>query len=630
MTFYLHSQALYMRDQVPNLRLVLVNKGRKSINVSQVVFSFRHALAVMPDSAVQSMKRAGDLIFLTVDEVKLLPGKALNLDFEVQMPTLWRLSDLPAAVRAITPENAVIETKMTGPKSTYEFEPRRAVSELCLIPRPQTIEREGEPIPFPRSFDARDLTLAERNWICRLAQRFNVDLVLSNSGFPLVVEVGEADDGIMNLVLDSHQMLVRVRPQERAAGLATLAQILLQWPQIGALSGMRIKDRPGFDYRGLMLDTVRHFGPFKDLDAWIDLALLLKISHLHLHLSDDEGWRVEIPMIPELHQRAGFRGFDKPLPPHFGVSTGPTADVYEAAPLRETVMRAKDLGLTLIPEIDIPAHCRALLRALPHLQEAGDNSRYRTVQFFRDNVLCPVYPGVMNALRTILDSLIDTFAPPLVHLGGDEVPVGAWQGSEVVKTWQAQRRKAEKSSDLQTWLFSELSEYLALKGCRVGFWDDAVPFIQPSSGAQIYAWQGRERELLAVRNGHDLILCPATAAYFDHPPSLRRDDPGANWAQGQLTFNRVANWKPLEAWPKSVPKDKVRGVQSCLWTEVVSDRAKAEFMLFPRLLAFADVAWSGARLLEEGFDPLSECEAQAFAGWLAQADVKTRARSLGW
>lgn len=348
---------------------------------------------------------------------------------------------------------------------------------------------------------------------------------------------------------------------------------------------------PALSWRGLHIDLARQWIPPETVEWLIDVAAERRLNRLHLHLTDDEGWRLPVAGYPQLAD-AATRGHGLPLPPMLGTGPDPNGRLYEPEEIGRWVERAEAASIVLVPEADMPAHMHAALAALPHLRDPADSSGAISVQGFVDNVLVPGHPPTTEFVTAVIDALAGLFpTSPWIHIGGDEVPDCAWAGSPAAAAY-ARERGLEGTEAIAASFTRDLVELVRGRtGRRVGAWQEAAEGggLSPDDG-YVVAWRtaGAARELAAA--GFDVVLSPGSAYYFDMAMDDAWESRGASWA-GTVTVERVADFEPGRGWSKD-ERIHLLGVQACLWTEHVHDRATLEHLLLSRLDAFAERAWT--------------------------------------
>lgn len=359
-----------------------------------------------------------------------------------------------------------------------------------------------------------------------------------------------------------------------------------------AIHSVEIEDHPRFNYRGMMLDCARHFHPVRRIKDLINQLARFKFNVFHWHLTDDEGWRIEIDAYPQLTQIGAWRGPHCVLEPQYSSLSKLHGGFYTKEDIREIVAYAKIRGIEVIPEIDIPGHCRAAIKSLPDLLvEKDDKSVYRSIQYFTDNILNPGIEGTYTFLETVLDEICELFPAPFVHMGADEVPDGVWEKSPACHTlMKANGYKDYK--ELQGHLLRHVERYLKRKGKRMLGWEEAVFGNKVSSETIIFSWQSEKSALSCLQNGHQVVLQPGHDTYLDMAQDNCTNEPGTDWAC-KISLEKAYHYEPLSQMTISATEyEKVLGIQCALWCERTYCQSRFEYMIFPRLLAIAEVCWS--------------------------------------
>jgi hexosaminidase len=372
-------------------------------------------------------------------------------------------------------------------------------------------------------------------------------------------------------------------------GFVTLAQ----WLASGLPAGASVRDVPRYSFRGLHIDLARQWFEPEVVERLIDAAAWRKLSHLHLHLTDDEAWRIPVEAYPELAAVAGMRGHGLPLPPMLGGGPGPVGRAYARGEIARWVARSDELGVVLVPEIDLPAHVHAALTAIPRLRDPNDTSSARSVQFFSDNVLVPGHPDTMQFVERLVDTIAELFpGSPTIHIGGDEVPPGAWSGSPIVAEFM-RARDLSSTKQVEGAFHSDVVRTIRERvGRRIAAWQEAAESggVAPGDG-YVVGWRtaAASRELAA--KGYDVVVSPGQAYYLDMAVDDDWWTPGASWA-GSSSLDTVCAFDPEEGW-SDAELSHLLGIQACIWTEHVHDERKLDEFLFPRLDAIAERAWAG-------------------------------------
>ena len=369
----------------------------------------------------------------------------------------------------------------------------------------------------------------------------------------------------------------------------TLAQLLAD----GLPTRATIVDRPHYGFRGLHIDLARQWFPPELVEQLIDIAAWRKLSQLHLHLTDDEAWRLPVVGLPELASIGGTRGHGLAIPPMLGGAAAAVGRAYAAEEIGRWVAAADELGIVLIPEVDLPAHVHAALTALPRLRDPEDQSGAVSVQYYVDNVLVPGHPETTPFCEAVVDAVAALFPnSPYIHIGGDEVPHGAWRGSPVVDQFKRERGLTS-AAEVEAAFHRDLVRAIRDRtGRRVGAWQEAAQSggVEPTDG-YVVGWRTVEVCRALAASGFDVVVSPAQAYYLDMAPDAHWSTPGASWA-GSTSLQRVCEFDPADGW-SDAERAHLLGVQACLWTETVHDERVLAQLLFPRLDAIAERGWTG-------------------------------------
>ena len=354
-------------------------------------------------------------------------------------------------------------------------------------------------------------------------------------------------------------------------GITTLIQLALNGQAEGLPTGV-IRDQPRYGWRGMLLDCGRHFMPVPTIKALLDKLALHKFNVLHWHLTEDQGWRLEIPGYPLLTEVGAWRTEPD------GTKHG---GYYTADDVREIVAYAAERFITVVPEIEMPGHSQAALAAYPHLSCTGGPFEVQTQWGIHADVLCPGREDTFAFLEDVLTYVMELFPGNFIHIGGDEVPKDRWRDCEHCQ----ERLRTEglaNEEELQSWFIARIGKFLASQGRRLIGWDEILTGGLPGDPDTyvIQAWRGMDEAAAAARAGHDVIASPTSHAYFDYDP-------------GVLDLQQVFEFRPVPADLDKIEAEHILGGQMNLWTEYIP-AARVDAMLFPRLTAMAEALWTGA------------------------------------
>ncbi|WP_329547341.1 beta-N-acetylhexosaminidase [Streptomyces sp. NBC_01356] len=359
-----------------------------------------------------------------------------------------------------------------------------------------------------------------------------------------------------------------------------------------AVSGTFVEDEPRFAWRGLMLDVARHFMPKDGVLRYLDLLAAHKLNIFHFHLTDDQGWRVQIKRYPKLTEVGSWRSRTK-----FGHRASPLWEekphggFYTQDDIREIVAYAAERHITVVPEIDIPGHSQAAIAAYPELgnTDAIDTTSLSVWDTWgvSKNVLAPTD----NALRFyegVFEELLELFPSEFIHVGGDECAKDQWKQSPTAQARIKELGLADED-ELQSWFIRHFDNWLSARGRRLIGWDEILEG-GLADGAAVSSWRGYAGGITAARAGHDVVMCPEQQVYLDHRQDAGEDEPvPIGYVR---TLEDVYRFEPVPPQLTEAEARRVIGTQANVWTEVMEDHARVDYQAFPRLAAFAEVAWS--------------------------------------
>jgi len=404
---------------------------------------------------------------------------------------------------------------------------------------------------------------------------------------------------------------VRIRGGS-AAALAHGAQAFLQLlpPAVyrrGALDGVRwsapacrIEDRPAFRWRGLMLDVARHFLPKHDILRFVDLLAMHRMNVLHLHLTDDQGWRMEIRRYPRLTEIGAWRresqvGFGPDAP----TDGRPHGGFYTQDDLREIVAYAGARGITVIPEIESPGHVQAAIAAYPELGVAGgDEPREVWTRYGISRNVLNLEESTVEFFRNVLDEVVEVFPSTYIGIGGDECRKDQWRADP--RTQERLREiGAATEEEGQSWFVRRIDEHLTALGRRSYGWDEILEGgLAP--GATVASWRGETGAVAAARQGHDVVFCPDRVLYFNYRQSESMDEPIP--LVTVTTVRDVYELDPVPAELTAEQRAHVLGAQANLWTEYIDQPRGLDYFAFPRLAALAEALWTADEAGERSWE----------------------------
>jgi hexosaminidase len=357
-----------------------------------------------------------------------------------------------------------------------------------------------------------------------------------------------------------------------------------------AIPCLELRDEPQFKYRGMHLDVGRHFFSINFIKKYIDLIARLKMNTFHWHLTEDQGWRMEIKKYPKLQEIAAYRnetlvGHYNDQPHQFdGEKYG---GFYTQEQIKEVVAYAQTRQVTIIPEIEMPGHSQAAIAAYPVLGCTGEQLEVATKWGVFEEVYCPK-ESTFKFLEDVIDEVVALFPGKYIHIGGDEAPKTNWKKcahcQKLIK-----EKKLKNEHGLQSYFITRMEKYINSKGKQIIGWDEILEGgLAPN--ATVMSWRGTSGAIQAAKKGHDVILTPSSHCYFDHYQSDNENEPLA--IGGFLPLEKVYHFNPI---PEELTKDEsryVQGAQGNVWTEYMQTEKQLEYMAFPRVVALSEVVWS--------------------------------------
>jgi hexosaminidase len=383
---------------------------------------------------------------------------------------------------------------------------------------------------------------------------------------------------------------VQTLRQLMPAGIETRNSGLREIP----VPAVEIEDTPRFVYRGVMLDVARHFFTIGFLKKYIDLLACYKINKFHLHLTDDQGWRIEIKKYPRLQTISAWRketqvGYRTDTPKRFdGIRHG---GYYTQQELIDLVRYARQRFITIIPEIDIPGHSQAVLAAYPQLGCIDSGYQVSRQWGVHQDILCPK-EETFAFLEDVFTELIDIFPGKYIHIGGDEVPKDRWKESPFCQTL-IKKLGLKDEHELQSYFIGRIEKFLNAKGRAIIGWDEILEGgIAPN--ATIMSWHGEKGGIAAAKEKHDVIMTPSAFLYFNfyQTKNGKAAEPLSNGNNFYIPLRKIYGYNPVPSVLAPDESKYILGLQGCLWTEYVASGERAENLSFPRVCALAEAAWT--------------------------------------
>lgn len=481
------------------------------------------------------------------------------------------------------------------------------MNDIALIPQPRSLTAGAG------MFEITPQTRISANPAATETAQHFADWLRKATGYPLRVEAATDTSAANTITLilgesvaeaEGYQLTVtpdNIRIEAATAaglfyGTQTLRQLLpveiesdspasgIQW----TIPAVTIEDSPRFRWRGMHLDVGRHLYPVAFIKKYIDLMALYKLNTFHWHLTEDQGWRIEIKQYPRLTEVGAWRDAS-PYPADRTKLDGQRyGGFYTQDEVREVVAYAQARGITVVPEIEMPGHALAALASYPELGCLEEGYQIRTFWGIADDAFCAGNEDVYTFLENVLAEVLELFPSEFIHIGGDECRKGRWEACPKCQA-MIQREGLKDEHELQSYFVRRIEKYLNAQGRRLIGWDEILEGgLAPN--ATVMSWRGAAGGIEAASQGHDVVMTPNTHCYFDYYQS--EDTENEPPAIGRyLPLERVYQFDPVAG----VPADKAQhviGGQGSVWTEYLPTSDLVEYMAYPRVIALAETIWS--------------------------------------
>lgn len=596
------------------LELALTNvssKPLKAFSLAYTALTRASAEAVLENA--DSFRRVANFHEIApVKGLELQPGESWRFAIKgLVNPARHRLDGPKSGY--VTANGNIMEVQCTDLKAPVELitgdrkilPDGRATDPLHIVPWPQSVEidayRDDVSGFHIATTTPEDLAAASRiNALsARLFSNAPLPFLFTESSNLLTLEFHEdprlANDGY---TLDWSARSVTLRhggAVGRDYGLTVLAQISygvycaperFKFPMTGTIA-----DAPRFAWRGTHLDVSRHFRDAKDVKRLLDILAWCRMNVFQWHLTDDEGWRLEIRAYPELTTKGSRRGPGTMQESQLGFASESYGGFYTQEDVREVVAHAAGLNIDVLPEIDIPGHCTAVLKTYPYMaDQAEPPESYHSIQGYPNNALNPAMDETYGFLEKVFAEMADLFPFEFVHIGGDEVDDRSWLSSPKVQRLMEERGLGD-TMEVQAYFMGRVRGILKSLGKNLAGWDEVSHGggIDPD-GVLLMAWQKQEVTRELIEQGYEVICTPGQNYYMDMVQGTCWQEPGASWA-GVATPEETYAYEPA-AGLSSAGKDLLRGVQACIWCEHMTSNEIFNHMVFPRLFAVAEAGWT--------------------------------------
>jgi hexosaminidase len=497
--------------------------------------------------------------------------------------------------------------------------------EISLIPQPVSIEKRNGQFQLSAS---TGIVAADNNGEVQKVIGMFTDLARKSTGYPLAVQTSQKDlsssisfslnktqDAVLGkegYTLDVSPAAVSIQANTAAGlfyGIQSLLQLLpkeiesktavqnISW----AIPAVKVTDFPRFGWRGLMFDVSRHFFTKDDVKDFIDEMVKYKLNLLHMHLTDDEGWRIEIKSLPKLTEVGAWRvekvGTFGTFPPPGPNEPRTYGGFYTKEDIKELVQYAADRFVNILPEVDVPGHSLAAIVSYPELSCTPGVEKYRVRSGEKimdwhskgftaliDNTLCPANEKVYAFLDKVFTEVAELFPFEYIHMGGDECAKNFWVKNPQILALM-KREKLKDMHEVQSYFVKRVEKIIQSKGKKMIGWDEILEGgLAPN--AAVMSWRGLKGGIEAAKLGHEVVMSPTTFAYVDYMQSDPSLEPPV---YASLRLNTAYSFEPI---PDGVDEKFIKGGQANMWTEQIYNTRHLQYMLWPRGLALAETVWS--------------------------------------
>jgi hexosaminidase len=597
-----------------HLLVTLVNQSDRVIEGFRLAMSGPLLIVEAALSGCVLLSRSGSFAEIAPDQpVRLAPGERWTAQLALVYKAMhWTDGIVSAAVIeadgtigvALCPPTTSALSSVAPVSGAMQLPVAAGPVALSIIPWPNLVAVSGSRTPpSGLAIVAEDgvATAAAATFADLTQQLFPAEGLVrtaAEGGYPTrLVEDANFADEAYRLEFEASAVTIRAGTHTGYLyGLITLGQVLrgarlhrqvFQFPTSGT-----IDDRPAMGWRGCHFDVARQFYASEEVGQFVRVLAWNKLNRLHWHLSDDEAWRIEIDAYPELTRVGSWRGLGLDLKPQLGSAMEGSGGFYTKAAIRAQVQLAERLGITIVPEVDMPGHCYAMLQALPALSDPDERATYLSGQRFANNSLNPAVDEVYQICFTILGELLELFPGRWFHIGGDEVPQDAWQGSP--RATELAAKLGGGVSKLQAHFLTRIQTFLRQHGRVTGAWEEAAEGGGiDSDEAYLIGWRTLDANRELAARGYDVVVSPGQRYYLDMANAPDWHEPGASWA-GWSSPELTYRYDPGAGWSEA-ELAHLKGVQAAIWSEPMTERAVFDRLVFPRLSAIAETGWTQSR-----------------------------------
>ena len=481
-------------------------------------------------------------------------------------------------------------------KKTYED--LKTKNFIPIIPEPEKIHLQNEFINIENKTFNLNTEIEIISNLQNIIYKLDINFT-SEKGFPIFFKKDDQllnDQYFMQITKDNIEIKYNTYGG-KLYGLISLVH-LIDFYQT-KLPICTIHDNPKYQWRGMHLDCARQFYTIDEIKRLFNYMALFKLNRFHWHLTDNEAWRIEIKKYPNLALSGGYRGYNFKIPPLYGSGYDKYGGYYSQEDIKDLIIYAKKLNIEIMPEIDLPAHSWALLEIMPELREQSSNIVSEDVGSYKNNTINPSLEKTVTFLKDMLNEVSDIFSYDVIHVGVDERPSNAWEGSPAIIEFM-KKNNIKSQEEYQDYYMNFLIDFLKSKNKRTAAWNEAAvsPHIDHGVGGSagkidksclIFSWEHSDVAKETTNKGFETILCPGQKTYFDMAYNNSTEERGICWA-ATIEVKDIYEWDPIKDINKS---ELIKGLQGQLWSETITDKKFFDQMINPRLATLSEVAWKG-------------------------------------
>ena len=587
------------------LTIYLENKDKNNFKNIKLCFSLVYSIKSLEGAIiVKQIGRYYELI-LTNNNLLSYQNHTINIILQTSRIGTYNLSCGPEGVFLLDENENLIESELK--KLTFE-QPIRKKQYDRIYPK---VINPIIPEPLKTNLSKNFIKNPDKNFFTKNKEILKTFLLLkkttsslginfnNNKGIEIKFNKITMEEDAYKIIINSNH--IEVLSKNYGGSFYALISLLhLSYFYSGDLPIGTIEDKPKFLWRGMHLDCSRQFHSIKTIKRLLLYMSLFKLNRFHWHLTDNEAWRLDMESFPNLAVHSSFRGYKEIIPPVYGSGYYKYGGYYSKKDVQDLILFAKDLNIEIMPEIDLPAHSWALLQVMPQLYDKTSNRVSEDVGNYKNNTINPILNETSEFLEKVLLDISKLFPYNVIHVGVDERPKNAWEGSPIILEFM-------KQNDLAT--FDELQDFymnniinLNKKNEKItAAWNEAVlkPYIDIGSGGSsgnvdnsclIFAWEHPDVAIQSLKKGFQTIMCPGQKTYFDMAHNNSTQERGICWA-GTIEVSEIHAWMPLSDIDKGF-HDLILGIQGQLWSETLTKTSFIDQMINPRLATLAEVAWS--------------------------------------